>query len=86
MVKNNEIIGYSRFNNKAGEERLVVDVAKLPTDFDAKYGRVGMKVEQIWMPEALFDKFDKSVIGKTMNCEYEVSGRYANVVNVSFSG
>ena len=85
MVKNNQIIGYSRFNNKAGEERLVVDVAKFPTDFDKKYGRVGMKVEQIWMPEALFDMFDQSVIGKIINCEVEISGRYANVVGVSFS-
>lgn len=84
MVKNNEIIGYSRFKNKEGKERLVVDVAKQPTDFDTQYGRVGMKVEQIWMPEALYDRFNPSVVGKQIDCSYMVNGRYANVVDVGF--
>lgn len=83
-MKNNEIIGYSRFVNKEKQERLVVDVCKTPSDFDKQYGRVGMKVEQIWIPASCMDSFNQSVIGKVLKCTYEVNGRYANVVGVSF--
>ena len=83
-MQNNLIIGYSRFFNKNNQERLVVDVVKTPTDFDKKYGRVGMKVEQVWIPETLFDKFNPSVVGKLLECKHEVNGRYANVVDVFF--
>ena len=84
MLKDNQIIGYSRFKNKEGKERLVVDVAKVPSDFDKKYGRVGMKVEQLWMPEALYDRFNESVVGMQVDCTYTVNGRYANIVDVEF--
>lgn len=83
-MQNNEIIGYSRFENKEKQERMVVDVAKLPSDFDKKYGRVGMKVEQIWIPSSCMDKFNEGVIGKILKCTYEVNGRYANVTDVVF--
>ena len=83
-MQNNLVIGYSRFFNKQNEERLVVDVVKEPTDFDKKYGRIGMKVEQVWIPQALFDKFNPSVVGKLIDCKYDISGRYANVIDVSF--
>ena len=83
-MEHNLVIGYSRFKNKDGVERLVVDVVKTPSDFDRQYGRVGMKVEQIWIPKELFDKFNNSVVGKIIECQYTVNGRYANVVEVSF--
>lgn len=84
MLVNNLVVGYSRFFNKQNEERLVVDVVKAPTDFDLKYGRVGMKVEQIWIPASLFDKFNNTVVGQIIECKYDISGRYANVTDVSF--
>lgn len=84
MVKDNEILGYSRFTSKKGDEVLFVDVAKLPTDFDKRYGRVGMKVEQVWIPSNCFDKFNNSVIGKCLDAQYSIQNGRANVVDVSF--
>lgn len=83
-LKDNQILGYSRFKNKEGKERLVVDVAKMPSQFDKEHGRVGLKVEQLWMPESLFDKFDASVVGMQIKCSVELNGRYANIVDVEF--
>lgn len=79
-MKNGEIIGFSRFLDKKGVDRLYVDVASAPTTFDKSHGRVGMKVEQIWVPESCYGMFNESVIGKVLKCDYEVSGRFVNVI------
>lgn len=83
-MQNGEIIGYSRFNSKKGNEVMYVDVAVSPSDFDKQFGRVGWKVEQIWIPSSCFDKFNESVVGKIFDAKYEISGGRANVVDVAF--
>lgn len=83
-MKHNEIIGYSKFKSKNGNEVMFVDVAKQTTDRDAQWGRVGMKVEQIWIPSSCFSKFDSSVVGKVLKASYEISNGRANVVDVDF--
>lgn len=83
-MRHNEIIGYSRFKSKIGNEVLFVDVAKLPSDRDVQFGRVGMKVEQIWVPSSCFDKFSPAVVGKLLKASYEVDGMRAIVVDVDF--
>lgn len=80
-MKNGEIIGFSRFVDKKGVDRLYVDVVSAPTDFDKQYGRVGMKTEQIWVPVSCYGLFNESVIGKILECRYEISGRFVNVVD-----
>lgn len=79
-MKNGEIIGFSRFVDKKGVDRLFVDVVSALTDFDKQHGRFGMKSEQIWIPSSCYGMFNESVIGKVLKCEYEVSGRYVNVI------
>ena len=83
--RENEIIGYSRFISKKNEETLIVDVMMEASDFNRRYGRVGNVCEQIFMPSHLFDKFDESVVGKVIDIKYDGRGRYANIVDVSFS-
>lgn len=83
-MENNEVIGYSRFTSKKGNEVMYVDVATIPSDFDKSYGRVGWKVEQIWIPSSCFNKFDESVIGKIFDGKYEISNGRANVIDVAF--
>lgn len=85
MSRANEIIGYSRFTSKKGVECLVVDVIMEATDFNRRYGRVGNICEQVFIPEALFDRFDESVVGKLLEVKYDRPGRYANIIDVSFS-
>lgn len=83
-MRHNEIIGYSKFKSKAGNEVMFVDVVKHPTDRDISFGRVGMKVEQIWIPSSCFNKFSPAVVGKLLKASYEVDGMRANVVDVDF--
>lgn len=83
-MKNNEIIGYSRFKSKSGNEVMFVDIAKMPSDRDKQWGRVGMKLEQVWIPSSCFDKFNNTVIGKVLKCQYEIDNGRANVIDVSF--
>lgn len=83
--RNNEIIGYSRFTSKKNVECLIVDVMSHATDFNKRFGRVGNVCEQVFIPEALFDRFDESVVGKVLECKYDGYGRYANIIDVIFS-
>lgn len=85
MSRVNEIIGYSRFVSKKGVDTLIVDVVMEATEFNRRYGRVGNVVEQVFIPESLFDKFDDSVVGKLIDVKYDGRGRYANIIDVSFS-
>lgn len=83
-MQNNQIIGYSRFKSKNGNEVMFVDVARMPTANDVKWGRVGMKVEQLWIPSSCFYMFDSTVVGKVLKATYEISNGRANVVDVAF--
>lgn len=83
-MENNEIIGYSRFKSKSGNEVMFVDVAKVPSNHDVQWGRVGMKVEQVWIPSSCFDKFSNAVVGKVLKASYEISNGRANVIDVAF--
>lgn len=84
MSRVNEIIGYSRFISKKNVDTLIVDVVMKATDFNRRYGRVGNICEQVFIPEALFDKFDESVVGKILEVKYDGPGKYANIIDVSF--
>lgn len=83
MAKN-EIIGYKKFTDKKGNKRCVVEVISTLTDFDRNYGAVGMKAEQVWIPEEFQEMFVPAVVGKILDCKCEVSGRYANIIGVAF--
>lgn len=80
---NNEILGYKKFTDKKGTKRCVVEVVQSTTQFDRDYGAVGMKGGQIWIPEEFQDKFVPTVVGKILDCSYEISGRYTNIVGVN---
>lgn len=81
-LKNCEIIGYSRFVSKKNVDTLICEIAVEPTPFDLSHGRVGMKVEQVFIPEGCYHLFDKNVIGKCLKRSFSIQGRYASVVSV----
>lgn len=84
MLKDNEIIGYSRFQSKKGNEVMYVNVAQNLTQRDKEFGHVGMRVEQIWIPSNCFDKFNSTVVGKVLKPTYVISGGRAEVTDVAF--
>lgn len=84
MYRNNQILGYKEFESKKGDKCLVVTVVKELTDRDKKFGHIGMKAEEVWIPEKLQPLFDESLVGSILKCTYDVSGRFAEVVDVDF--
>lgn len=83
-MQNNLIVGYRRFISKAGEDTLICDVIKDSTDWDISGGRVGQKVDGIFIPKSLFDKFEPSVVGKILVVSGEPNGRFFNITDVAF--
>jgi hypothetical protein len=81
-LKNCEIIGYSKFTSKKGTDCLICKIAVTPSESDLKFGHVGMKVEEVFVPAECFGLFSPAVIGKTLKRQYEVRGRFANVISV----
>lgn len=84
-LMNDVVLGYSRFTSKKGQECLICKVLVKVSDYKANFGHVGYEVEEIFIPNSLFGKFDESVIGKHIVLEYDGRGRYANIIDVSFS-
>lgn len=83
-MKLNTIVGYKRFRNEQGVERLVVHVLQKPEAVDLKNGYVGFIVADVWIPEALWGKFNQDVIGKVLDPKFALDGKYARVVDVAF--
>lgn len=84
MIKNGEIIGYSRFKSKKGNEVMYANIAVNLTERDRNFGHVGMRVEQVWIPSSCFHKFNDSVVGKILNAKYDGFGQHAEIVDVNF--
>lgn len=47
-------------------------------------GYVGCTVDAVWIPKDDLSLFAPSVIGKEVNCEYEIVGKQAYLQSVSF--
>lgn len=83
------ILGFHKFHsNKKNQDYLVADCSCDVTQRDRANGYFGnTKVEQIFIPEELWDFFDtknpEKVCGKRVRFEYAVSGRYFNLINLT---
>ena len=78
------LVGYSRFKSKKGVDYCVANVV---TDYSSNAaGSVGQKVEQIFMPDALYDYLQPQHVGKEIKFEYEISGNRAYLTGVKVVG
>ena len=83
-MQNNLVVGYRRFVSKAGDDTLIIDVIKDATDWDIKGGRVGQKVDGVFIPSSLFNKVSPDVIGKILVVHGEPNGRFFNINDIEF--
>ena len=81
-MKNNEILGYSRFTSKKGVDTLICHIATEPSEQDKQFGWVGFKTEQVFVPANDYNKFSPAVIGKQLKRGYQINGFRATVVSV----
>lgn len=78
------LVGYSRFKSKKGVDYCVANVV---SDYPASAaGSVGQKIEQIFMPDDLYDYLQPSHIGKEIKLDYEISGNRAYLTGVKVVG
>lgn len=87
-MEEKKLIGFHKFHsNKKNQDYLVADCVCATTARDRQNGYVGTdKVEQIFIPDNLFHIFEdagEKIIGKTLQFEYSISGRYFNLVNIT---
>lgn len=80
-----EILGYRKFKSEKGQFCIVNVVAPYQEN-DIRHGAIGGKTEEVWIPEDFQHMITPDVIGKGIECAYEVTrsnGRvYANIIDV----
>lgn len=81
-MKANQIVGYSRFTSKKGFDTLIVDIVAEATPFDVQHGRVGMKTEQVFLPDTCFSKITPDCVGKILKRHVVPNGRYVQIVDI----
>lgn len=79
-----KVVGYRKFNSKAGKPFCIVTVVYPFSDRDLQYGACGSKTEDIFIPEELHNIVTPQVIGKNMECTYDVVNNRAYVREVAF--
>jgi len=79
-----QLLGYRKFAGKkdASKTYCVATVASELTDRDRTNGYVGLKVEEIFMPDEFVDFLKPEHVGKNLVIDYNVSGGRAYVQNV----
>ena len=79
---NNELIGVRHFkSSKNGKEFYILLVAKEFSSRESGNGCIGRNMEEIWVPEDLYDKVSVLQIGKPVKFSYEINGRNAYVTD-----
>lgn len=78
------LVGYKRFKAKNGKDYCVACVV---SDFSANaIGCVGQKVEEVFMPDEMFEYLQPQHVGKEIKFDYEVSGNRAYLTGVKVVG
>lgn len=67
---NDRIVGISKFKSKAGKDCCKVWLLKPCTDKQNEYGTFGYFPKEEWIPEALQNKINTSIIGKDVEFQY----------------
>lgn len=80
-----KLIGYKKFKSKAGSPICFAFVQEPAGDFDIKYGYVGDKVSENFIPESLHKDFTPDKIGMDIDFGFHVSAGRAYIDSVSFS-
>lgn len=78
------LVGYKRFKSKKGDDYCVANVV---TDYSANAtGCVGQKVEEVFMPDEMYEYLQPADVGKEIKLDYEVSGNRAYLTGVKVVG
>lgn len=65
-----QIIGYSKFKSKKGNDCCVLRILVEATERDNQYGHFGHIVQEVFVPEAQHKEISDSVVGKNATVNY----------------
>lgn len=82
-METKKILGYRKFNSKAGKACCIVTVTSVYTDKEIERGACGAKAEELWLPEESHNLINPQVIGKNMEVTYTVSAGKAYILSVA---
>lgn len=84
---NSKIVGFKRFTSKAGKDFCVANVVTPYTDREKERNNCnGNKVQEVFLPDELYNYLGESDIGKECRLDYELSGNRAYLVGFSVVG
>lgn len=78
------VLGFRKFKSKKGTDCCVLQVQKEFSDLEIKYGAVGTKAVDVWVPVTLQSIVTKDCIGSTCHIAYAQIGNSFQVVDISF--
>ncbi|MCM1308289.1 MAG: hypothetical protein NC223_06795 [Butyrivibrio sp.] len=64
------LIGYRKFNSKAGKACCIVSLLSDYSQGEISYGAVGQKCEDIFLPDECHKLIVPTVVGKTCSLQY----------------
>lgn len=79
-METKKILGYRKFNSKAGKALCIVTASSPYTDREIEHGACGVKVEELWLPEECHAMINPQVVGKNIELSYSVSNGRAYIV------
>lgn len=80
------LIGYRRFTGKNGKSYCVANVT---SDFSAREienGAVGLKTQEVFLPESQYDYLTPADCGKKTVLDYEINGGRAYLIHFTVEG
>lgn len=80
------LVGYRRFNGKNGKLYCVANVTSEFSSREVEGGAVGLKVQEVFLPESQVDYLKPSDCGKNVSLDYEINGGRAYLVSFSVEG
>lgn len=80
-----QLLGYRKFAGRkdASKTYCVATIASELTDKERQNGWVGLKVEEVFMPDDLVNFFKPEHLGRELVLDYNISNGRAYLVNVT---
>lgn len=78
------LVGFKRFKSKKGDDFCVANVM---TEYPkSAVGCCGSKVEEIFVPDELYDYLQPEHIGRELKLDYDISGNRAYLTSLKVVG
>ena len=71
------LVGYKRFKGRNGKDYCVANIMTDYSKRELQYENYGRKVQEIFLPDDLYNYLEEKDIGKAVGLGYEINGNRA---------